>query len=180
MWIKLILLIAAIVLIPLALFVSFHVLQGISSPCIAKFPSPSNPKDQAWLLEEGFQDRGISLYAKTAHAKPVFVAQLDWAEGHKFSYLQWTKDGQMVVATVNPSDRGLKVYAYDYSTRSILRPSWVSESSCEDRPQRDWISYQSNILKAVETHNGLDTSSIDRVSFQQKARSIPEFMRPRR
>ena len=176
---KVFIIISIIIALILLLIIGFILLQGLSSPALAKFSSPANPKLEVWLLEEGFQDRGLYLFVKSPEKEPLFIGKLDWTGLHAFSYLQWSKDGQVIIATVQlPNGKQFISFAHDFSTRQTLSPPWESRVTSSERPDEDWINLQSNILNLITLHGGAAPDHIGYAQFQDKSRNIPEFMSP--
>ena len=150
-----------------------YVVQGFSSPLlfVSEYPNTGN---EAWFIWEGFVDRGCSLYVKsTTQVKPTPVTELSWDGQYLFTGAEWTKDGQVIVATLRilggsyPEVRG---YAYDFKGGRALMPEGKSMNKL---PQSiDWLSAQSNILKVVEVHGGFSGNFISHDTMMQSGKSI--------
>jgi hypothetical protein len=149
------------------------VIQKFSSPFLFVSEDPSTG-NEAWFIWEGFVDRGCSLYAKsTTHKAPIPVTDLSWDGQYLFMGAEWSKDGQVIAATLRilggtyPEVRG---YAYDFQGGRALMPEGKSMNKM---PQSiDWLSAQSNILKVVEAHGGFTGNFISHDAMMQSGKSI--------
>ena len=79
----------------------FFLAQGFSDPILYTMHSPTQSHHQALFLQEGFQDRSWTLYVRPEESgRPLRVAMLDFDGTFMFSGAEWSRDGQVIVATV--------------------------------------------------------------------------------
>ena len=139
--------------------------QSFSSPTLLVVQSPSLPENAFWLVTDGFQDRGITLYLESASengASPVRIVDLDWDSLYHFSMFHWTRDGEVGVFTVRLSDGSeVRAFAHDFSRELSVLPPWMGVSSMSASTIEEWREHEVQILDLVEAHGGLDPDPID-------------------
>ncbi|HTB83120.1 MAG TPA: hypothetical protein VK742_05650 [Candidatus Sulfotelmatobacter sp.] len=129
----------------------------------AQFASPANPLNQASFYDGGFMDRDLLLYVKSDGQKPKFVAKLWWDPECYFSEAQWTKDGKMIVCSLNvntASNQPIMAVAFDFSANKSMVPPWMTNFLSEEKPESDWRRQESDIKEMIATHGGLSGSRI--------------------
>ncbi len=165
---------AGMALIPL--FIAYGCLfilskQFFDSMSRAQFSSPANPANQIYFYDGGFMDRDLWLYAKPNDQKPQFVANVYWWPECYFSNAQWTKDGEMIVCSLNvkPNNHvktdnqptiSVMAVAFDFSANKPIVPSWMRKASCDLGFESDWRKQETNVLEMVAAHGGLSDSLI--------------------
>jgi hypothetical protein len=131
----------------------------------AQFVSPANAKNKIWFYDGGFMDRDLYLYAEPKGQKIQFVSSLWWWPDCSFSYAQWTKDGQVIVCSLNVKAIGnapVLVAAFDFSANKAFAPSWITKNSCDySRPESEWRKQELIIKGIIAVHGGLNNQRID-------------------
>jgi hypothetical protein len=124
----------------------------------AQFSSPANPVNQICFYDGGFMDRDLWLYAKSDGQKTQFIANIWWSPECYFSDAQWTKDGKMIVCSLNvevASNQPIMAVAFDFSANKSIVPPWMTKISCDFKPEADWRKQETNVKKMVVAHGGL-------------------------
>ena len=123
--------------------------QGFSDPILYTLHSPNQSRHQALFMQEGFQDRSWTLFAKAeGKTKPVRVASLDFDGTYIFSGAEWSQDGQVIVTTVRLVGGNydqVRAYGYDFETQMALVPEW-----------NHWREFETNVLAVVAAHGGFN------------------------
>lgn len=107
------------------------------------------------------------LYAKPKGQKEQSVALLNDEEHFKFSYGQWTKDGQIFVCSFQIYESGtndnlpVKAVAYDFDANKIIAPVWFDSNHEQARLTFNWNEFESAMEKLIATHGGLSDQRID-------------------
>ena len=136
----------------------------------AKFDSPADRMNQILFYQIGdaFGDEIGHLYAKPKDQKEQSVVLLNDEEYFKFSYGQWTKDGQVFVCSfllfdeVSTNDKPpVKAVAYDFSVNKVVAPLWFDHNHEESRLAFNWKEFESTIEKLIVAHGGLSDQRID-------------------
>lgn len=149
-------------------------MQGMSHPVLSRFASPTLRGAELWIVEEGFQDRGLNLYAKAPLRKPAYVHSLDGPPFH-FSCAQWTMDGKAAVFAVEapgPGDAVVFAFAYDFQSGKALLPKSLGRR----RTLADWREHEKSILSLAESHGGLRKDTINRDLIRRAGEDIPLHM----
>ena len=162
-------------------YVVFYVsaIQGLRSPVLAIVSSPASAKDEVWLLEQGFQDRGISLLIKSPSlndGKPTRITELDWDGIYSFKQLRWSGDGHLAAFSlqlINDNWSEVIPFAFDFSTREPILPVWQGKnwSSIHTTPS-EWKQQEQVILRLAETHGGFTIKLINREDFRHHSRQM--------
>lgn len=148
--------------------------QAFATPVLVELQSPSAADDELWLVEQGFQDRGITLYVKSAggNDKPEPVTDLDWPGLYQFVRLQWSQDGRFVAVVLGIDEDEVYGFAYDFSTQKAILPPWQDRNSSSEKPLADWKQHEAAILKSAQEHGGLTGATFESGEFGEKARPI--------
>ena len=159
---------AGMALIPL--FITYGCLfilakQFFDSMSRAQFSSPANPANQIYFYDGGFMDRDLWLYAKPNGQKAQFVANIYWWPECYFSEAKWTKDGKMIVCSLNvkPDNQpamNVMAVAFDFSENKSIVPSWMRKTSCDINPVSNWQKQEANIQEMIVAHGGLSDNRI--------------------
>lgn len=160
---------AGLALIPLfVVYGCFYILaeQFFNSMSRAQFSSPANSANQIYFYDGGFMDRDLWLYAKPNGQKAQFVANIYWWPECYFSQAQWTKDGEMIVCSLNvkPDNQpamSVMAVAFDFTANKSIVPSWMTKVSCDySKPESDWRREETNVQEIVAAHGGLSDKRI--------------------
>ena len=145
---------------------------------VSEHPDTGN---KALFILEGFVDRGWSLYAKSiTQKKPTPVTELDWDGRCIFIGAEWSKDGQVITATlriIGGTYPEICAYAYDFKSNRALMPEGTSRNAMLQSV--NWLSAQSNILNIVEAHGGFCGNFISRDNMMQSGKSIWTWQIPK-
>lgn len=97
------------------------IIQRFSDPYLYISANPATGHE-AWFKQEGFVDRGWTLFAKSEiQDKPMRVSELDWDGIFRLKGAEWSKDGQVIVATLGITAlnwQEVRAFAYDFSKTS--------------------------------------------------------------
>lgn len=157
--------------------------QDFSSPNLTKFRSPAIVGDEVWLLEEGFVDRGLSVFVVCSkHGKaPIEVTCMDWDGQYYFSSFQWTNDGKVAVFTVEgPEVPKAPTLAYDFEQGEAILPSWHHVSSMEPVTTDKWTAFQQIVETLIDSHGGLQSEAIGRETIRNQSERIWYWEIPQR
>jgi len=131
----------------------------------AQFVSPTNAENKIWFYDGGFMDRDLYFYAEPKGQKIQFVSSLWWWPDCSFSQAQWTKDGQVIVCSLNVKAIGnvsVLTAAFDFSENKAFAPSWITKNSCDySRPESEWRKQELIIKGIIAVHGGLNDQKID-------------------
>jgi hypothetical protein len=164
-------------------FLKITITQDFSSPNLAKFRSPAIVGDEVWLLEEGFVDRGLSVFVVCSkHGKaPIEVTSLDWDGQYYFSSFQWTNDGKVAVFTVEgPVVPKAPTLAYDFEQGKAILPSWQDGRSMNLVTSDKWTAFQQIVATLIDSHGGLQSEAIGRETIRNQSERIWYWEIPKR
>jgi len=153
-------------------------MQGFSSPVLATVPSPADPKSEVWLLEEGYVDRGISLFVKTPAinaGKPKRITSLDWDGLYSFKELSWSQDGQLAVFSIRLAGGDwpeVTAFGYDFSTGEAILPSWQGRNTTSRKTIEEWRQHAETITAVAEKHGGLMSHGLARENFREQSKEL--------
>jgi len=154
-------------------------IQRFSDPYLYISANPATG-NEAWFKQEGFVDRGWTLYAKSEiQDRPMRVSELDWDGIFRLKGAEWSKDGQVVVATLGITAlnwQEVRAFAYDYSNNQSILPAGKTRHTLQS--SIDWLSFQSNIVSLVEDHGGFSGEFISRDIIMQSSKSIWVWQEP--
>ncbi len=154
--------------IPFSILLSVTLLNQVwVSPVRFKFYSPVEPKDEVWLIMKGFQDRGISAYAKPKGERARRIATFDFEGIFVFGSAQWSADGKIIVfnLSVYESERVSKTirgFAYDFEEMQAIVPYWQVWGSTTRKTIIEWKEHEKVIDNRVAEHGGLKEKSVYR------------------
>ncbi len=160
--------------------------QGLSSPRLTVAASPAATDAEIWLIEEGFQDRGFTAYAKSPNingGKPERITTLDWDSldyQYYFRKMHWSKDGQVAVFTIEPNQSGaVQAFAYDFSTGQAVLPDWQRSYSASHKTPEEWQEWEQTIINLVESHGGIGSEGPTANDIRDRSREIWYWEIPR-
>jgi hypothetical protein len=152
--------------------------QAFSNPMLAVVPSPKVPEDEVWLLEWGFQDRGISLFVKSPllnGGKPKRITPLDWDGLYSFKQLRFSDDGRLAVFSLRLAggDRPeIAAFAFDFSTGKAILPPWQGENTTSRKTPEEWKHSRERVAALAAAHGGLTDHGLAREDFMNCSRKI--------
>jgi hypothetical protein len=167
---------AVLILLIAAAFTTLPLVWLFSSSPVTHIPSPVVPGSEIWVVAWGYQDRTSVFFAKNSQKEPeeLFECSEDYANQ---VYLQWTKDGQAVVLTLEGNDGGNPpnpiTYgegAYDFLTgKAILKPD----------KNGDIEATKKSVAEMVTAHGGLDGQrSLLTEEFSRTGKHLPFWQVP--
>lgn len=165
---------SAMLLATLGFFgLQFYIGQKFSAPFLFVWHSPGESRHEALFLLQGFQDRGWTLFVKPdGKGKPIRVAPLDLgvSNGYHFAEADWSKDGQVMVATirVGPQDDNVRALGYDFAARQSLVA-----------PGEKWREYEPTVLALIAEHGGFAGHPENREQMMRGGRKIWIWSVPR-
>lgn len=155
------------------------IIQRFSDPYLYISANPATGHE-AWFKQEGFVDRGWTLFAKSEiQDKPMRVSELDWDGIFRLKGAEWSKDGQVIVATLGITAlnwQEVRAFAYDFSKNQPVLPTGITRHTLPS--SIDWLSLQSNIVSLVEDHGGFSGEFISRDIIMQSSKSIWVWQEP--
>ena len=153
-------------------------MQGFSSPVLAVLSSPTSPTDQVWLLEEGFQDRGITLLVKSPSVnggQTMGITSLDWDGLYSFEEVRWSGDGRLAVFSLRLAGTDgpeVMAFAFDFSTGKSILPAWQGKNTTSHKTVDEWKAHQDELESIAQTHGGLTDKGLAREEFRARSRNI--------
>lgn len=154
------------------------VVQSFSSPVLAVVASPESPKDEVWLLTEGFRNRWVSLIVKSPFfngGEPKRITLLDWDGLYSFTQLRWSGDGRLAVFSLRLAggdEPEVVAFGFDFSTGKAILPAWQCRSATSRKSVDEWRRHEEELMAVVRAHGGIADKGIDRQSLREKSRKI--------
>lgn len=147
-------------------------IQGFSYPILYTLQSPLRPHHQALFLQEGFQDRSWTLFAKAQDKRGlVRVASLDFDGAYMFTGAEWSQDGEVIVTTIRLAGDNydqVRAYGYDFAAQKALVPEWSR-----------WREFETNVLAVVAAHGGFNGAFVSSQDMTTRAEKIWVWQIPR-
>jgi hypothetical protein len=162
---------------------TFSTTDGSPKMMGAEIFSPANPTNRILFVDDGagFIDREFFLYAERSGEKPQFVVKLQTVEEtgtFRLGYVQWTKDGQVIVCSLilkrrDESDQpAAAVIAYDFSAnKSIVPESLDLISVAPEFTASKWKESEQFVQKLIAAHGGLDDYKISEEMVRNKEKA---------
>ena len=168
-------------------FVVFCIItiQGLSSPVLAVLTSPVASQNEVWLLEDGFVDRGISLFIKSPslnNGKPKRITSLDWDGLYCFKKVQWSQDGDLAVFSLLLAEGDwpeVTAFAFDFSTGTAVLPSWQGKNTTSKKSAEEWKKHELTIAELAKTHKGLTSKGLAGEDFRKKSQKLWFWQMPK-
>jgi hypothetical protein len=130
---------------------------------VATFNAPI-PGNQVCFYQQGDDFR---LYATPQNKKKRFVMRLEEEGYYRFSYAEWTRDGEIVILYFVlldevSGDKNDPIIggAYDFTNNKALVPSWINSDFVKMGRISEWERFNSSIKPLIVAHNGLCGSRI--------------------
>jgi len=168
-------------------FVWIYLLNAysLSDPLLADITSPIGSKNHILFLEEGFQDRGITIFVKTSkinRGKTKRVAVLDWDSLYFFKELRWSNDGQVAVffiQLINESCPEIMGFSINFSTGKIITPPWQNKYATTKKTEAEWKKYETQIIEIVRQHGGLQKDALTQEDLNNLYQKISFWQIPK-
>jgi len=154
-------------LLPSALVVGclwLAVTQFLQDFNLAKFPSPTVPQNEAWFMDGGFHERDLIFIARPAGQKPRQLVGLCWFPECKFSSARWSRDGQVIVCSVesqNAGDQPVLAIGFDFNQNQPIIPSWLGGNGFQNATEAEWKKQDAALQKIIAAHGGFGADKID-------------------
>ena len=158
---------AAILLVATIFLSWFSFKQALSlfTNRVASFDSPVHQHDQVWFYKLGDDFR---LYVRPENNERRFVMRLEEEGYYRFSYAEWTRDGEVLVGyfvlldeVSGHADNTVIGGAYDFSANKVLLPSWINLDFDKMGKASNWEQFDSSIKPLIAAHGGLSGNRID-------------------